>query len=188
MTRPAPDAPIETPWQGRYLAVNTKGNWEYVSRPGGMRAAVILAVDHAADGPHVILVEQYRVPLGKSCIEMPAGLVGDVDAGEAAHVAAMRELEEETGYQAATWREAGEFYSSPGMVSESFTLFLASDLTKTGQGGGVNDEDILVHPVPLAHIHSFIDEKRAAGCAIDVRLLLLLGGGLIQLAAEKSAQ
>lgn len=182
MTRPAPDAPVETPWEGRYISVKTKGAWEYVSRPGGIRAAVILAVDDGADGRHILFVEQYRVPLGKYCVELPAGLVGDESADEAPHAAAMRELEEETGYHAASWLNAGEFYSSPGMVSESFTLFVARGLRKVSEGGGVNDEDIIVHRVPLADVPDFIAQKRASGLAIDVRILLLLGSGLIDAA------
>lgn len=179
MTRPAPDAPIETPWQGRYIKVNVKGSWEYVSRPNGVRAAVILALDEGADGRHVILVEQYRVPLGRNCIELPAGLVGDEQAGEAAFTAAQRELEEETGYAANLWEDAGEYYSSPGMVSESFSLFVAKGLTKVSQGGGVNDENITVHRVKLDDLPEFLAQKREEGAGVDVRILMLLGAKLI---------
>jgi len=140
---------------------------------------VILPIDDRADGRHVILVEQYRVPLKRQCLELPAGLVGDDSAGEAAEVAAARELEEETGYRAATWRTVGEFYSSPGMVSESFTLLVATDLTKVGDGGGVDGEDIIVHRVPLNGIEDFVAAKRAEGCGIDVRVAMLLAGGLL---------
>ncbi|KTE07097.1 NUDIX domain-containing protein [Sphingopyxis sp. H115] len=179
MTRPAPDTPIETRWEGRFITVKQQGNWEYVSRSRGIHAAVILPIDDRADGRHVILVEQYRVPLKRQCLELPAGLVGDDSAGEAAEVAAARELEEETGYRAATWRTVGEFYSSPGMVSESFTLLVATDLTKVGDGGGVDGEDIIVHRVPLNGIEDFVAAKRAEGCGIDVRVAMLLAGGLL---------
>lgn len=179
MSRPAPDAPIETRWEGRFIAVKQQGTWEYVSRSRGMHAAVILAIDEAADGRNVILVEQYRVPLKLRCIEMPAGLVGDEVAGEAAEVAAQRELEEETGYRAANWRNVGEFYSSPGMVSESFTLLVATGLTKVGDGGGVDGEDIIVHRVPLNEIGDFVAAKRAEGCGIDVRVATLLVSSLL---------
>lgn len=178
MTRPAPDTPIETRWEGRFVTVKQQGNWEYVSRSRGIHAAVILAIDEGADGRHVILVEQYRVPLKRNCLELPAGLVGDDSAGEAAEVAAARELEEETGYRAATWRTVGEFYSSPGMVSESFTLLVVTGLTKVGDGGGVDGEDIIVHRVPLNGIEDFVAAKRAEGCGIDVRVAMLLAGGL----------
>ena len=179
MSRPGPDTPIETRWEGRFITVRQQGNWEYVSRSRGIHAAVILAIDEAADGRHVILVEQYRVPLKVRCIELPAGLVGDDTAGEASEIAAQRELEEETGYRADHWRTVGEFYSSPGMVSESFTLLVASGLTKVGDGGGVDGEDIVVHRVPLDGIAGFVAAKRTEGCGIDVRVAMLLAGGLL---------
>ncbi|MEQ8312199.1 MAG: NUDIX hydrolase [Sphingopyxis sp.] len=179
MTRPAPETPIETRWEGRFVTVKQQGNWEYVSRSRGIHAAVILAIDDAADGRHVILVEQYRVPLKRPCLELPAGLVGDDSAGEAAEVAAARELEEETGYRAATWHTVGEFYSSPGMVSESFTLLVATGLTRVGDGGGVDGEEITVHRVPIDRIADFVAAKRAEGCGIDVRVAMLLAGGLL---------
>jgi ADP-ribose pyrophosphatase len=164
------DAPEETVWEGRFLAVRKRGRWEYVSRTRGVTAAVILAVD---DG-NVLLVEQYRVPLGSNCLELPAGLIGDDNEGEEAETAAGRELEEETGYRAERLTALGLFHSSPGMVSEGFTLVRAEGLTKVGAGGGVEGEDIIVHRVPLADITAFLAAKRAEGCAIDVRLLLLL--------------
>ena len=160
-------------WQGRFVVAKTRGKWEYVSRARDIRAAVILAVE---DG-HVLLVEQYRVPLGRNCIELPAGLIGDDDSApdEAPEAAAGRELEEETGYRAATLETIGEFWSSPGMVSESFTLVRARGLTKVGPGGGTAGENITVHRVALAALEDFLAERRARGDAIDVRLLTLLG-------------
>lgn len=158
-------------WQGQFITAKTRGKWEYVSRARGIKAAVILAVD---DG-HVLLVEQYRVPLGANCLELPAGLVGDVTAGEAVETAAARELEEETGYRPARVTMMGEYYSSLGMVSESFFLVRAEGLEKVGQGGGVEDENIIVHRVPLDKVASFMAAKRAEGCAMDVKLLPLLG-------------
>src|SRR3546814_15136846 len=68
----------------------------------------------------------------------------------------------------------GRFYSSPGMVSESFTLFKATNLTKTGPGGGTPDENIAVHRVPLENISDYIDARRGEGMALDVKLLLIL--------------
>ena len=179
MPRPAPDTPIETRWEGRFITVKQQGTWEYVSRSRGIHAAVILAIDEDAAGRHVILVEQYRVPLKINCLELPAGLVGDDMAGEAAEIAAERELEEETGYRARHWRTVGEFYSSPGMVSESFTLLVATGLTRVGEGGGVDGEEIIVHRVPLADVADFVAAKRAEGCGIDVRVAMLLAGGLL---------
>ena len=177
MTDADADAPEQVVWQGRFITAKTKGRWEFVSRSRGIRAAVILAVEHG----HVILVEQYRVPLGRPCIELPAGLVGDDDSapGEDALAAAGRELEEETGYRAATLEDCGEFYSSPGMVSESFQLVRARGLVKVGPGGGVEGENIVTHRVALDALPAFLAAQRQAGKAIDVRLLLLLGPHLL---------
>ncbi len=171
------DAPEEVMWQGRFVVARKRGKWEYVSRARNIRAAVILAIDEG----HVLLVEQFRVPLGKVCIELPAGLIGD-DPGsehEAAEIAAGRELEEETGYRATSIRSLGEFYSSPGMVTESFTLVRATGLEKVSEGGGLPGEDITVHRVPLDGLEAFLAARRAQGDAIDVRLLLLLGPGIL---------
>lgn len=178
MSVPDHDADEQIVWQGQYIVAKKRGRWEYVGRPRNIRAAVILAID---EHDHVLLVEQYRVPLGRPCIELPAGLIGDEDAydGEDPLAAAGRELEEETGYRAAMFEDMGCFWSSPGMVSESFTLVHARELTKVGDGGGVGGENITVHRVALPDIRSFIDAKRADGCGIDVRMLLLLGQGLL---------
>lgn len=167
--------PIETPWEGRFIAVKQQGKWEYVSRTRGIQAAVILAIDDGA----VILVEQFRVPLGQRCLELPAGLVGDEDEGESVETSAARELEEETGYRPARVENLGFFYSSPGMVSEGFTLVRASELTRVSDGGGVAGEDITVHRVPLAGIVDFVAAKRAEGVAMDVKMLLLLSPSIL---------
>ena len=163
--------PEEIMWQGRFITAKRRGQWEYVSRARGIKAAVILAVED----DHVLLVEQYRVPLGTNCIELPAGLTGDHDDGEDTLTSAARELEEETGYCAASLEIVGEFFSSPGMVSESFTLVRAAGLTKVGNGGGVDGENIIAHRVALGDLASFVKAKRAEGCVVDVKLLMLPG-------------
>jgi len=166
---------IETMWEGRFIVARREGRWEYVGRTRNIHAAVILAVD---DG-HVLLVEQYRVPLKARCLELPAGLVGDEQENETLESAAARELEEETGYRPARIERLGRFASSPGMVSESFTLVRATGLEKVSDGGGVSGEDIAVHRVPLADVAAFVSAKRDAGVAMDVKLLLLLGAGML---------
>jgi ADP-ribose pyrophosphatase len=68
----------------------------------------------------------------------------------------------------------GRFHASPGMSSEGFTLLRAEGLSRVGEGGGVEGEDILVHRVPLDEVPAFIERKRAERAAIDVKVLLLL--------------
>ncbi len=173
--RPEADEPEQIVWEGRFIAAKRRGKWEYVSRTRDVSAAVILAMD----GDDIILVEQYRVPLGARCLELPAGLIGDDQKGEEAEAAAIRELEEETGYRAGHMIDLGRFHASPGMSSEGFTLLRAEGLSKVGEGGGVAGEDILVHRVPLAEVPALVAAKRAEGCAIDVKLLLLLAGEIL---------
>lgn len=176
MSVPDSDAPVETVWQGKFITAKKQGRWEYVARARGIRAAVIVAVD---DDGHLLLVEQYRVPLGRNCLELPAGLIGDGGDDEADETAAARELEEETGYRVDRIESLGEFFSSPGMVSESFTLVRAHGLTRVSDGGGVEGEDIIVHRVKLADVPDYVAECRARGMAIDVKLLLALGSSLL---------
>jgi len=175
MSKTRPEGRPETVWEGKYIKVLKHGTWEYVSRTRGVSAAVMIAVD---DG-HAILVEQYRVPIGKMSLELPAGLVGDEEEGEAVEAAAIRELEEETGYRAEHMVNLGRFHASPGMSSEGFTLLRAEGLTKVGEGGGVEGENIKVHRVPVAEVPAFVEAKRREGLAMDVKLLLLLASGFL---------
>lgn len=169
------DEPVETVWAGKFIEAKRKGRWEFVGRANDIHAAVIIAID---DG-HVLLVEQNRVPLGGPCLELPAGLVGDIDKGETVEASAARELEEETGYRPERIEVIGEFASSPGMVSETFTLVKAHGLTKVGDGGGEAHEGITVHRVPLGDVPAFVAGKRTEGCFIDVKMLLLLAADIL---------
>jgi ADP-ribose pyrophosphatase len=165
------DKPVEVMWAGKYVRALRRGRWEYVSRTNEVRAVVILA-EH--DGK-VILVEQQRMPVGGRCIELPAGLVGDEDPSATIEGTAIKELEEETGYTGTSVARLGDFHSSPGMVSESFSLVRVDGVSKCGEGGGTEHEDIEVHLVARRDIPGFIEQKRAEGLAIDVKLLLFLG-------------
>ena len=162
-------------WEGKYIRIVREGRWEYVERCGGVHAVVILA-EH--DG-QLVLIEQPRVPLGnRKCIELPAGLVGDED-DKGVEETAVKELEEETGFTADRIEVIGEFFSSPGMVAEGFTLVRAHGLRKVGDGGGNEHEEIEVHLVGHAEVASFVERKRGDGAAIDTKLLLLLASDIL---------
>jgi ADP-ribose pyrophosphatase len=165
------DAPLEVIWEGRFVRTLKRGRWEYVSRTGSVNAVVIVA---ETDGK-VILIDQYRVPVGKRCLELPAGLVGDEHPDATVEDTAIKELEEETGYTAERIEVLGDFQSSPGMLSESFTLVRAHGLTKVGEGGGTDHEDINVHLVSREDVPAFVAARRAEGLTIDVKLLLFMG-------------
>ena len=165
-----PDVPAEVMWQGKYIRALKRGRWEYVSRVGDVRAVVILAEYEGK----VILVDQPRIAVGGRCLEIPAGLVGDDDPGETIEGAAVKELEEETGFTASAIERLGDFHASPGMLSESFTLVRAHGVTRIGDGGGTKHEDIRVHLVAGDEIPAFIEQMRSEGFAIDAKLLLFL--------------
>jgi len=157
-------------WEGKYVRALKRGRWEYVSRVGDVRAVVILAEFEG----RTILIDQPRIAVGSRCLELPAGLVGDEDPGATVETTAIKELDEETGFTAASVERLGDFHASPGMLSESFTLVRAHGVTRCGKGGGTEHEDIAVHLVAREDIPAFIEQKRAEGLAIDVKLLLFL--------------
>jgi len=98
-------------------------------------SAVMMAVDQKR---RILLVRQYRLPARSYLWELPAGRL---DEGETPLKAAKRELVEETGYKARTWKKLVSFYPSPGYVSEKMSLFLATGLT-AGEAQSMEDERI----------------------------------------------
>jgi ADP-ribose pyrophosphatase len=162
--------PAELMWEGKFIRALRRGKWEYASRARDIRAVVILA-EH--DGK-LILVDQPRVGPDCRCVELPAGLVGDIDPDATIEATAIKELEEETGFTAERVERLGDFYSSPGMLAEAFTLVRVHGVRQIGEGGGDDNEDINVHLVARADIPNFLEQKRAEGLGIDVKLLLLL--------------
>ncbi len=105
-----------------------------VRHPG---SAVMLAVN---DERQILLVKQFRLPAKQELWELPAGRL---DPGEESLAAAQRELREETGYRAATWKKLISFWPSPGYVGEKMDIFLAKDLTE-GKQELMDDERITV--------------------------------------------
>jgi ADP-ribose pyrophosphatase len=155
--------------KGRYLTLVDDGGWEYIIRPGVTGIVVIVAV---TEEKKLILVEQYRPAVGKRVIEMPAGLVGDIDGkrDESMAAAAERELEEETGYRA---REMVHLFEGPiavGVSDETVSFFHALGLTRVGDGGGDDTEDITVHQVPLADLSAFLAARAKAGLGVDPKI------------------
>lgn len=162
--------PVEVMWEGKFVRALRRGKWEYASRARDIRAVVILAEYQGK----MILVDQPRVAPDCRCLELPAGLVGDHDPGATPESTAIAELEEETGFTAEYVERLGDFYASPGMLSEGFTLVRAHGVRKIGEGGGDENEDINVHLVERSDIPNFIEQKRAEGFGIDAKMLLLL--------------
>jgi ADP-ribose pyrophosphatase len=185
MTRPSTRAPGRRPFgddpleeqvvdsqllhRGRYMefrldtierADGTRGSRDVVRHPG---AVAVLAVDHAG---RLLLVRQWRIPAGRALLEIPAGTL-DVHEGitEDPDLAAPRELEEETGHRAATWRKLATFWTAPGFASELMHLYLATGL------GGVADDDGRLQPDEDEHLE-------LVRVTIDEALALVDTGGI----------
>ncbi len=155
-------------YEGKYQRMVVRGTWEYSERThaGGL-AAIIIAVTPDDD---VLFVEQFRVPLQARTIEMPAGLVGDITAGESIEASAIRELEEETGWTAdhADMLMIGP--TSSGASSEKIAFVRATGLRRVGEGGGDDSEDITVHHVPRNRAAAWLVEKMGQGFELDAKL------------------
>jgi len=142
--------------RGRYLtfridtierADGSRGTRDIAGHPG---AIAVIAID-AAD--RVLLVRQYRVAVAELLLEIPAGTLDIADDGtiEDPDLAARRELEEETGMRAGSWRKVAQFYTAPGFASELMHLYLATDL-KPADGerlGPDEDEHLLLEAMPV---------------------------------------
>ncbi|MDO4710081.1 MAG: NUDIX hydrolase [Pseudomonadota bacterium] len=161
--------PCEILYQGQWLRLVRRGRWESCERcHGGEGMAVIIIA--ATPDDEVLFVEQYRVPLGARTIEMPAGLVADGDDGDTLEAAARRELLEETGWRAGKLELLMTGPTSAGLTNERIAFVRASELVKTGKGGGVDGEDIIVHTIPRTEVPAWLMQKHHQGYALDLKL------------------
>ena len=158
-----------TVFTGNYLKLVRKQGWEYVERINCSGIVVIIAM---TKNQKLLLVEQFRIPVGKSVIEFPAGLVGDLHESpdELLETAAKRELLEETGYNAAHMEFLIEGPPSAGLGSEILTFFRATGLQKVTAGGGDHTESIKVYEIPLQEVEVFLEKKAKQGILIDPKI------------------
>ena len=155
-------------FDGRAIKVRV----DTVRRPDGRRttreivehAAVIAVIPVDNDG-NVLLVRQFRKPVEKELLEIPAG---GIDPGEDAEAAVIRELQEEIGFRPGRLERLGGFYSAPGYATEYIHLYLAADLVP-GRLHAEDTEEIKLVRVPLAQVPELIasgkieDAKSIAG-------------------------
>lgn len=155
--------------EGKHLRLLARDYWEYAERTRANTAVVIVALTPEGN---VLFCEQFRPPVQKNTIELPAGLVGDEEGAEAeeALVAARRELLEETGYEAARMDIVAEGPISPGLSNEYIYLIRATGLTRAHGGGGVGTEQIRIHEIPLAGVPAFCRRQTAAGLMVDPKV------------------
>lgn len=162
-----PNATPRVIGEGKYLRLVAESGWEYATRPHVTGIVVVVAV---TDDDKLVLVEQPRRAVHKRVIELPAGMVGDVDKDESLVTAAHRELIEETGYQAGEISFLADGPIAVGVSDEVISIFQARHLKRVGPGGGDEHEDITVHEVPLAGLRRFLAEQQAAGRAVDPKI------------------
>lgn len=164
-----------THYKGRYLSLVERDDWEYATRTNPVVAVLIAWLPDQ----RLVLVEQYRKPIELNTIELPAGLVGDVQdqADESVLTAAHRELVEETGYSARKITEIMRCPTSAGMTDETAVFLAASGLEKTGPGGGDASEDITVHAIARDRIDVWLRQQYAQGKAIDPKVYTALYWG-----------
>lgn len=155
--------------EGKHLRLVQQGRWEYAERTKAKGAVVLVAV---TDRRELLLTEQFRVPVGRPVIELPAGLVGDVEGEEAEELeaAARRELLEETGYEAGAMRLMAAGPPTAGLASEMVAFFAATQLKKIGDGGGDESEQIEVHAVELHRMIAWLEEQAAREVLIDPKV------------------
>ncbi len=156
-------------YETRWLRLERIGTWDFVRRPHSDACVGILAI---TPNDEVVLIEQFRIPTQRQVIEIPAGIVGDEEEhhGESLADTAARELLEETGYRAGKIEHLIASPTSAGMTPEITHLFLASDLTREHQGGGVGCENIIVHHVPRAELPQWLAAQEAAGKLVDFKI------------------
>ena len=166
--------------RGRYLtfrvdtverADGTRAERDIAGHPG---AVAILAID--ADD-QVLMVRQFRLAAGQVLLEVPAGTldIGDDGSVEDPDLAAPRELEEETGMRAGTWRTLGHFYTAPGFTEERMTLYLATDLRTADDDrlGPDEDERLRAERIPVAEVLAALDRGEIHDAKSLVALLWL---------------
>ena len=169
------DRPV-TVADGKHVRFMRAGTWEYASRKG---VTGIIALVPITDDGKLVLVEQYRPPVGAAVIELPAGLAGDGrHKHETLEEAARRELAEETGYAAATLDYAAGGSTSAGICDELVSMFVATGLTKIAPDAAAEPDAetaaesgrITVHEVPLADVLPFLAEQERKGAFVDLKV------------------
>ncbi|MGN6367648.1 MAG: NUDIX hydrolase [Phycisphaerae bacterium] len=159
--------------RGKFLELRQRNHWEYVHRIRGQTPVGIAAL---TPDQKILLISQFRVPLQKTIIEIPAGLVGDKPGEESEpwQLAAQRELLEETGWAAEKIEFLAEGPTSAGLTSECIKLVRATGLTKRGNPTPDGDEQIQVHEIPLTQVDNWLAEKVNAGQLIDPKVYAAL--------------
>lgn len=152
-----------------FLRLIDRDGWTFVERPNSQGVVTIIPLTAER---RLLLVEQFRAPLGRKVIEFPAGLMGDEPGHENEDpvASARRELIEETGYEARDLELVATTATSPGMANELVHFILAWNLVRVGAGGGIDSENIVVHEVPIADARAWLREQEGKGLVIAAKV------------------
>ena len=163
----------KTVTQGKFLQLVNDHGWEFVER---VKASGVVAVMAITADRELVLTEQFRAPVQRAVIDLPAGLSGDItgQAAEALVEAAKRELLEETGYEAKVWKAVYTAPSSPGLTSEVVEYFQAHNARKQSDGGGVDGEQIITHAIPLRIVRRWLRTRMSEGVYVDPKVYVAL--------------
>jgi ADP-ribose pyrophosphatase len=159
--------------EGRHARLVSVDGWEYVQRTGNSGIVVVIAVTQQNK---LLLVEQFRKPVGGPVIELPAGLAGDIVGQEDEDLsqAAQRELEEETGYTGERFDFVMQGPVSAGLTDEIISIYRATNVRRIGPGGGDESENIEVHEVPLDEVKEWLLQKNRSGVLVDPKVFAAL--------------
>ncbi|MGF1573859.1 MAG: NUDIX hydrolase [Sumerlaeia bacterium] len=164
--------PTEDLYVGEHLRLCKRGNWEYVER---VEVGGVVAVLPVTENNEFVFIEQYREPLQRSVIEIPAGLMGDEGRSEdTLEAAILRELKEEAGYTSDELLYLTMGPSSAGLTTEIVTYFMAVNCRKIGEGGGVHGENIKLHVLPVNEALDWLHEQEEDGMLVDSKVYTTL--------------
>ena len=159
-------------YEGKFISLVKRDNWEYVTRNS---SDVVVIIPVYRDS--IFLIKEYRKPLGKTVVGLPAGLVGDNLGQENEDIfgAAKRELEEEIGWSCNNLELiATDLPFSPGLSDETFNLFIARDLIQIGEGGGDSTETIEIALTLIKDIPKQLEYWKKEGYSIDPKIYMAL--------------
>jgi 8-oxo-dGTP pyrophosphatase MutT (NUDIX family) len=169
-------------WQGKFMSAveityrDARGvvrTWEALERLGVGGIVVMVAVTPSGN---VLLEKQFRPPMGRDVLELPAGLV---ESGEPMEAAAKRELIEETGWSAGKLQFLAEGPISTGASTEALRAYLCTDLEHVGKNGGDDNEIIEVIEVPIRQVQEYLRAAQIKGTLVDLKVF-----GLVELAKK----
>lgn len=165
---------FENLYTGKHLQLLHRSGWEYADRTQGSGVVAVVAL---TTNQELVLTEQFRPPVQKKVIDLPAGLSGDLAGAEteSGELAAQRELLEETGYAGSRFEFIFRGPTSAGMTTEMIDFYLVRDAGQVAVGGGDETESIKVHIVPMRKIGGWLKRKESSKTCIDPKVYAALG-------------